>query len=129
MARYYKLHERDPNRTKDPALKSRIIEAKLVHEIGGRPSQAQLVHIRSIVPLYLEAQRMAERQEKTGLMDKRYPGIQAQIANTMGQLMNSVKPITAKARAKAKALAEAAGEAPTESHELDLAGLLNGHDA
>lgn len=124
MAKYYKLHERNPDRTSDPEMKAKILKAKLIHAVGGEVNHAQLVLIESLVPLHIEASRLAERQRKSGYLDKRYTSIQAMISNTMGQLMNSVTPITAKARARAKAKAEAAGER-SDTPILDLGAVLD----
>ncbi len=122
MGRWYPLHERDPERTKDPKKKAKIYEAKLIHEIGGEPTTSQLMLIRSLVPLFLESERLRGYQERTGAMNKRYPGLQAQIANTMGQLRNSTKP------ASKRKTANGTNEEAPEDTGLDLGAVLHAYE-
>lgn len=125
MARWYPLYERNPDRASDRATKAKIIEAKLVHELGGQASQAQLILIRSIVSLHLELEGFRERQIKNGYLDKRFSSVQAMLTNTMGQLLNTVNPTTLKAKAKARAEAK---ESATGTPALDLGAVLRGRE-
>ncbi len=126
MGRWYAYYERDPNRAKDPKKRGRIYEAKLIHEIGGNPTTSQLILIRTLVPLIMKAEARRKFIEETGrgFVDNEYQSLQAQIANTMGQIRNSTKPATAKRKEEAAPESEEARETG-----LDLGAVLNVQDS
>jgi len=88
---YYKLKDKDPTRHDDPALKVKIVRAKLRDMVSGRLSRVQKMLIETMVPMYLELLDMQNTYGTPGFDFDRYVRVQNLFRTNLGQLANAAK--------------------------------------
>ena len=89
MVAYVRIRDRNPDCYTDPAVRCKIIEAKLKHLLGRKPNFVQLMLVKSLVPTYLAVLTWRDEYEKTGNLHPEYNRTFVVLRTSLTQLVGS----------------------------------------